>query len=288
MREETLYVLDLFSGAGGGILAAELAGWRTVCAVECDPHAQAVLVARQNDGSLEPFPIWSDVRSFDGRPWRGVVDVISGGFPCQDISPAGTGKGIDGEKSGLWREFARIIREVLPRIVFVENSATLTHRGLDRVLGDLAACGYNAAWDVLGAADVGAPHKRDRLWIVGQLADADRGREHEPQGRDAEKRRRPSHGRARSNVPDALRDGRSPGLSGSEQGQKGLAGEPLDGDPRCPGVSWWGAEPAVGRMAYGVAYRVDRLRALGNGQVPLVAAVVFDALRDVLERDTPS
>jgi len=102
--------LHLFAGAGGGILAGQLLGHRCVCAVEFEPYAQAVLVARQNDGTFPPFPIWDDVRTFDGKPWRGVVDVVCGGFPCQDISAAGGGDGIDGERSGLWREMARITR----------------------------------------------------------------------------------------------------------------------------------------------------------------------------------
>jgi DNA (cytosine-5)-methyltransferase 1 len=113
--------LALFAGAGGGILGGKLLGWRTVCAVEWEPYAAAVLCARQNDGILAPFPIWDDVRTFDGRPWRGRVDVVSGGFPCQDISVAGKGDGLDGERSGLWSEMARIIGEVQPRFAFVED-----------------------------------------------------------------------------------------------------------------------------------------------------------------------
>jgi DNA (cytosine-5)-methyltransferase 1 len=96
--------LALFAGAGGGILANDLCGDRTVCAVERDAYAATILAQRQNDGSLPLFPIWSDINTFDGRPWRGIVDVISGGFPCQDISAAGSGEGIDGERSGLWKE----------------------------------------------------------------------------------------------------------------------------------------------------------------------------------------
>jgi site-specific DNA-cytosine methylase len=158
--------LALFAGAGGGVLGGKLLGWRTVCAVEFEPYARDVLVARQNDGSLEPFPIWDDVCTFDGKPWRGAVDVVSGGFPCQDISCAGTGAGLEGSRSGLWREMARIIGEVRPRYVFVENSPMLTSRGLGVVLGDLAALGFDARWGVLGADDAGAPHRRKRIWIV--------------------------------------------------------------------------------------------------------------------------
>jgi DNA (cytosine-5)-methyltransferase 1 len=157
--------LALFAGAGGGILGGHLLGWRTVCAVEWEQYPASVLCARQNDGFLPPFPIWDDVQTFDGKPWRGIVDVVSGGFPCTDISAAGKGAGIDGEASGMWREMARIIHEVRPRFVFVENSPMLTSRGLGRVLGDLASMGFDAKWGVLGAADIGANHQRDRIWI---------------------------------------------------------------------------------------------------------------------------
>lgn len=152
--------LHLFAGAGGGILGSELLGFRTVCAVELEPYPASVLLARQNDGLLPPFPVWDDVRTFDGRPWRGLVDVVSGGFPCQDISAAGKGAGIDGARSGLWREMHRIINEVRPEFAFLENSPLLVGRGLARVLGDLARIGYDAAWCVLGADAVGLPHRR--------------------------------------------------------------------------------------------------------------------------------
>lgn len=158
--------LALFAGAGGGILGGHLLGWRTVCAVERDAYAAQVLAARQNDGTLRPFPIWSDVCSFDGRPWRGIVDVVSGGFPCQDISAAGAGAGIDGERSGLWRQMARIIGEVRPGGVYLENSPLLVGRGLAMVLGHLAEMGYDARWGVVGAHHLSAPHERERIWIV--------------------------------------------------------------------------------------------------------------------------
>ena len=158
--------LALFAGAGGGILGGKLIGWRTVCAVEKNPRCQRILLARQNDGSLPAFPIWDDISTFDGRQWSGIVDVVSGGFPCQDISNAGTKAGILGNKSGLWVEMARIIREVRPSYVIVENSATLFIRGLDRILLDLAKMGFDAKWGVLGAFHAGLDHRRERTWIV--------------------------------------------------------------------------------------------------------------------------
>jgi DNA (cytosine-5)-methyltransferase 1 len=234
--------LHLFAGAGGGILAGQLLGHRCVCAVECEPYAQAVLVARQNDGAFPPFPIWDDVRTFDGRPWRGLVDIVAGGFPCQDISTAGQGAGIDGEQSGLWSEMARIVGEVRPRFVFVENSPALTSRGLGRVLGDLAALGFDARWGVLGAGHVGAPHQRDRIWIVANSKRYEQPRQ-EPRIRAAGR-----VGRLKQSVA-------------------------WDGD-------WKDALAGFRRMGNGMARPVDRTDCIRNGQVPIVAATAWNLLTE--------
>ena len=262
--------LALFAGAGGGILGGKLLGWKTVCAVELDPYSRSVLASRQDDGCLAPFPIWDDVRTFDGKPWRGLVDIVTGGFPCQDISVAGTGKGIYAARSGLWSEMARIIREVRPRFVFVENSPALTFRGLGRVLGDLASMGYDAAWGVLGAIDAGAPHKRDRIWIV---ANAYGVRELQPQRRECIERRRFSHcGKEMANTNGAGRQKQWSAFANAAEHEATKRG------------SWWESEPDVGRVAHGVAARVDRLRGLGNGQVPAVAALAFQILSAHLKK----
>lgn len=158
--------LHLFAGAGGGILGGMLLGHTCVCAVEIEEYPRKVLLQRQRDGILPRFPIWDDIQTFDGRPWKGRVDVVCGGFPCQDISAAGKGAGIEGKRSGLWGEMARVISEIQPRFVFVENSPLLVGRGLAVVLGDLAEMGYDARWCVLGADDAGAPHRRKRIWLL--------------------------------------------------------------------------------------------------------------------------
>ena len=258
---EVINELALFAGAGGGILGGHLLGWRTVCAVEWNAYAAGVLVARQNDGTLPPFPIWDDVQTFDGRPWRGRVDVVSGGFPCQDISAAGKGAGINGERSGMWAHMARIVCEVEPRYVFVENSPMLTSRGLGRVLGDLASLGYDARWGVLGACDAGAPHRRDRIWIVAnaQGIGSKSGTLHDGNIISALPRK------VSSNKPIAT-------SSGSED-----VAQPWDYRPS-KRERWWQTEPDVGRVANGVAARVDRLAALGNGQVPAVARMAFEVM----------
>ena len=352
--------LALFAGAGGGILGGKLLGWKTVCVVEHDPYARDILVSRQNDGCLEACPVWDDVCTFDGKPWRGRVDVVSGGFPCQDISAAGKGAGISGERSGLWVEMARIIGEVRPRFAFVENSAVLTSRGLGTCLGDLAAMGYDARWGVVGANAAGAPHKRERIWIV---ADDPRcgwrtGRAGRPNPSSAGESEQPLQ-----DVPDAIRTERESGARGRRvregnqamadseptrlEGHRGDSGkqevaEPRNGSPladsdciygddgghgaspirgkqrrepsdlsgsesdvgntdsidgrtRAGGqdgaeardASWWATEPDVGRVAHGVASRVDRLRCIGNGQVPGVAALAWEILTAMNNEHAP-
>lgn len=304
--------LALFAGAGGGILGGKLLGWRTVCAVEWEPYAACLLAQRQNDGLLPPFPIWDDVRTFDGRSWRGIVDVVSGGFPCQDISVAGKGAGIEGKRSGMWVEMARIIGEVRPRWVFVENTPALTSRGLNRVLGDLATLGFDARWGVLGAAQVGANHQRDRIWIVGdstrELWRTRRGRpatageresqpERQIQSTNANSLGRNQTGEQGYDKPVSDQHGdratkecrrhelelRPSGHSNqsaytrSERLEKrnGLGCSEAKREWPLSAIAtpeWWAVEPSLDRVAHGVAARVDRIRAAGNGQVPLCAA----------------
>ena len=262
--------LALFAGAGGGILGGKHLGWRTVCAVEWEAYPASVLCARQNDGLLQPFPIWDDVQTFDGKPWAGIVDVVSGGFPCQDISAAGKGDGLDGERSGMWKHMARVVSEVRPRYVFVENSPMLTTRGGTRVVGDLTKMGYDCKWTVMGAADIGANHKRDRMWIVGKSKCAGLERQ-----------------RGNAGEQEIAKFGNTSSLAHTENqgdvwGQwcMGFAEqEHNSGRSQTNGRrQWWQAEPNVGRVVDGVAARVDRLKAIGNGQVPLCAATAWRIL----------
>ena len=278
MNKENLNELALFAGAGGGILGGHLLGWRTVCAVEWEPYPASVLCARQNDGLLPPFPIWDDVCSFDGKPWRGIVDVISGGFPCQDISAAGKGVGIEGERSGMWGEMARIIHEVRPRYVFVENSPMLTSRGLGRVLGDLATMGFDAKWGVLGANDIGANHQRQRIWIRAELAYtkcmgwAQGTSEHGTFNDQKSTNYISDCGQAQPDkVGNTKSTGFTPCLEGQKQGESWRAS--------IGSAQWWEIEPPVDRVADGMVDRVDRLKAIGNGQVPLCAATAWRILK---------
>jgi DNA (cytosine-5)-methyltransferase 1 len=153
-------LLDLFSGIGGFSLGLEAAGYETAAFCEINAKCRHLLAHH-----WPAVPAFADVTKLTGEQ-VGTVDAICGGFPCQDISFAGKGAGITGERSGLWRHYARLIGELRPRNVFVENVAALLGRGLGDVLGDLASLGYDAWWDCIPAAAVGAPHRRDRLWLV--------------------------------------------------------------------------------------------------------------------------
>jgi len=311
--------LALFAGAGGGLLASHLLGWNTVAAVEIEKCPREVLLQRQRDGMLDQFPIWDDVCTFDGKPWRGLVDVVSGGFPCQDISTAGKGAGLAGARSGLWFEYLRIVEETRPRYVFAENSPDLRTRGLGTVIEGLTGLGYDVRWGVLGAWHVGAPHKRNRMWVLAHAnscATTQRG-EHAARettgtgGRDQlggsgsdggercaiaarEVEAIPRHPN-RNGEPTQPLDDEAPRMQGVASDTTGIRQpgqeQPLnasdakadrEGQADQPGYVGvprvWQIEPALGRVADGVADRVDRLKAIGNGQVPAVAAAAFRIL----------
>jgi len=300
MAFQQLRELALFAGAGGGILGGKLLGWRTRCAVEIDSHCRKVLLQRQKDGILEPFPTWDDVTTFDGKPWKGSIDIITGGFPCQDISAAGKGQGIEGERSGLWSEMARIIGEVQPRYALVENSPLLVSRGLDIILSDFAEMGYDGKWGVISAENAGAPHKRQRIWILaypmlaGELrgkrkgkakknvmAHANGQRELQPE-RAIENKRQWSGYRCEwwdtdpADLPHA--DCRGP-QERSRQYVGKMDKEKADISISVEGQMRGAPQPELGRVAHGVADRVDRLKAIGNGQVPAVVALAWDILK---------
>ncbi len=154
-------VLDLFSGIGGFSLGLERAGMQTIAFCEVDPKCREVL--RKH---WPATPIYEDIRSLHAKEIGETVDVICGGFPCQDISVAGKGAGLSGERSGLWWEFHRLIKEAKPKWVIIENVSALRSRGLDQVLRSLSQIGYDSEWHCIPASAVGAPHQRDRVWII--------------------------------------------------------------------------------------------------------------------------
>jgi len=262
-----LRTLSLFAGIGGFDLGLErTGGFRTDCFCEIDDYCREVLVKR-----WPGVPIHADVRNLTKGHLKWVhgvrtVDVICGGFPCQDISSAGAKQGISGGRSGLWSEFARLIGELRPKYVIVENVADLLSRGLGDVLGDLAALGYDAEWNCISAAHIGAPHIRDRLWIVAYP----HSKSEHAGAVNAEM------ARVSSCLADAF---------GARQPQQVGAGEAILGRGPCEpsgldGGPWdaWLVEPDVGRVAHGVPARVDRLRCLGNAIVPQIAQIIGNAI----------
>lgn len=238
---------------------------RTEWFVECDPYCQAVL--RKHWPTV---PCYEDVRSVAASAVR-PVDLLCGGFPCQDLSAAGRGAGLDGARSGLWSEFARLIGELRPRYVVVENVPLLRSRGLGRVLGEMAALGYDAEWDCVPACAVGAPHRRDRVWIVAYPQrsglEGQRSQSGQPQVSEPRDSGSPV---ANANVLPELESNDAPrakprGGSREGAGRRGERGR-SGGWP-----SAWTPEPDVGRVAHGVPSRMDRLRSLGNALVPQIA-----------------
>jgi DNA (cytosine-5)-methyltransferase 1 len=270
---------SLFAGIGGMDLGLERAGMRCAWQVEIDPFCRRVLAKHWPDVRKH-----DDVRTFpNGDPdgWR--VDLICGGFPCQGISRAGRGEGMEHEGSGLWGEFARIIRLLRPRFVVVENSPEITLRGLGRVFIDLAAMRYDAEWAPLAAGDFGLPHERKRTIIVaypGRERLEKPGREQAAEG--------PVVFRDRDYTDlDSVRMLRGLSLHDSREARARMRVSPDRGlvVESIPATEGNEAESPVCRVAHGFPGRVDRIRALGNAVVPQVAEWIG---KRILESNTCS
>lgn len=281
-----LRVLDLFSGIGGFSLGLErTGGFETVAFCEIEDYPRRVLARHWPE-----VPCYDDVRTLTANTLRrdGIaVDVICGGFPCQDISSAGNQAGMDGARSGLWSEIARLTGELRPQFVIVENVSALLSGPTEqpggwfgRVLGDLAALGYDAEWHCIPAASVGAPHRRDRVWIVAY-----------PHVENTASKRccRPGiqrglAGRTKTvGASEAVANTEQPGLEGQQRTKlASCAGPrfPIDvGSGRARlGADQWGVEPDVGRVADGVPNRTHRIAALGNAVVPQIPELIGQAI----------
>ena len=239
--------LSLFSGIGCGVLGTKTLGWRTIGYVEFNEYCQQVLAQRIKDGILDRAPIFGDINSFIesgcADQYRGSVDVLSAGFPCQPFSVAGRERA-ERDDRNQWTTTLDTIRRTQPRYCLLENVPGLLsrkHRYFEKILKDLSESGYDAKWKVIPASELGAPHKRDRLWIRATLSNpnSQRGCLRETHRQDAKD-----------------------------------AGE----SPRSSGFGWWSSEPSVGRVVDGCSNRVQRLKALGNGQVPIVAKTAWEIL----------
>jgi len=159
--------LSLFTGGGGGVIGTRyLLGFRTLCYVENDLTCQTIIRSRIADGALDDGDLQGDIKEFDPSRWRGKIDIVSGGFPCQPFSVAGK-QGGEQDDRNLWPDTFRVIREVRPRLVFLENVPGLITSGyFGTILGDLSSVGFDAEWEVISAEQCGANHRRQRLWIL--------------------------------------------------------------------------------------------------------------------------
>jgi DNA (cytosine-5)-methyltransferase 1 len=302
--------IDLFHGIGGFALGAYWAGMKFdnhFCS-DIEPYAQELYKLRFPESIQlgDITKIDTDELKKYGNDW-----ILSGGFPCQDISIAGKGMGIHGERSGLWFEYWRLINDLRPRFAIMENVGMLIHRGLREVLGSLAEIGYDAEWQDIRAEDVGAPHKRERIWIVAYAESRRIDRimgdntekkirndefncccENEIPDTESSKCKQPCNSRSRGNgftdshteVPDTNEQG----LQGRDSGElqecpaERVAREGNSQNGCSPG---WSTEPAVGRLAHGVPRRVDRLKGLGNAIVPQIAEILFRQIKPYIENE---
>lgn len=237
---------SLFAGIGGIDLGLERAGM--ICKWQVENNKYATKILEKHWPNVRRY---GDIREVDDLNW---VDLVCGGFPCQDISLAGKGDGIEGSRSGLWSEFARIIRLVRPKYVLVENVTSLRSREMHRVLGDLATCGYDAEWDCIPAVAFNATHRRDRIFIVAYT--------NEP------RLQRGSNTRKKYENDAYV-------FPGSGFGKLSEIDNP---------VEKWGDRPLLGRGVHGVPNRVDRIKCLGNAVVPQVAEYIGKLMLDYEKR----
>ena len=314
-------VLSLCTGAGGLELGLKLAvpGSRTVCYVEGEGYAAGIIAARMADQTLDEAPVWSDVRTFDSRPWRGCVDIVTAGYPCQPFSIAGRKQG-ENDPRHLWPYIRAILDDTRPRIAFFENVSHHLRLGFEQVHNDLRGLGYGVKAGLFTAEEVGAPHKRERLFILAHaagagawlneswlqegfggdgaaLADAARQRNIRTAGNIPQ-----AHGRPHSECPrlpigagHELANAPKSGLERFARNEETGNGANVPGGDSLPAwppdsrnLAAWRAipaafKPALHRMADGMADRVDRIRLCGNGVVPLAAAYAFRTLASFIE-----
>lgn len=291
-RHEDFRGISLCAGVGGLDLGLAIAepGYRAVCHVERNSFAAATLVARMADASLDPALVWDDLRSFDGRPWRGKVHIVSAGYPCQPFSLSGNRRGEEDPRH-LWPEVARIVREVQPEWCFFENVPGHLSLGFDHVARELQDMGFRVAATVVSAAEVGGPHIRERMFILAHA--------------DLQGSGQPGLCHVEPGTWDRVQAGREPDgqPTGAEECSPSVEPDVADAGggrldtwtpslfaPMPGAFAEWGEvlaraphlEPCVHRLGDGVASWMDRSGAAGNGVVPLAAARAWRELKSAL------
>lgn len=290
--------MDLFSGIGGISLA--LKEWVTPLAYcETDAYCQAVLLSRMAEESLCNAPIWDDVKTLDGTIFKGEIDIIYGGFPCQDISVAGKGKGLEGERSGLFFEIVRLAKEIKPKFIFLENVPAITTRGGMRVIREITEMGYDCRWCVISAASVGALHRRERWFLLAYT-------EHNGASPNTNReipRKEPASGKQYEQKESFRKVERTSGIfadvaefchSNSQSSQQtNTCAEPEQaerGSWRGSSGQYWPFESRehwqetvseMDKCSDGIPYHVDRLRAMGNAVSPQQAKEAFKILMGI-------
>lgn len=288
-----LYGLDLFSGIGGNTLG--LRDWvKTIAYCEKDRHAQSVLLSRMQDGLIEHAPIWADsITTLKSEHFDVPIDIIIAGFPCQDISVAGKGAGLAGERSGLFFEIMRLAKEIKPAFIFLENVPAIRTRGLDTVIQELTEAGYDSRWCMLSAADVGAKHKRER-WFLLAYAKRNRGwpiatghelssESEKLQFKDGKTRSDyPAQGGPNvANKPEQSGDNKRTTESNLGGLADGVSIGMVKSEPVYLQSSYWEKEPNVPRVTQETNQRTERIKRLGNAVVPLQARTAFQYLMKI-------
>jgi DNA (cytosine-5)-methyltransferase 1 len=291
--------LDLFSGIGGISLGLQ-EYVTTIAYCENDRHAQSVLLSRMHDGSIDKGPIWDDITTLKGSDIPCRIDIIVGGFPCQDLSVAGRGEGLAGKRSGLFYEVCRLVKEIQPSFVFLENVPAIRTRGLREVIREFTDMGYDCRWTCVSAQEVGAPHLRKR-WFL--LAYSHGFNSRNQWQKEVSENRKMDQWKTESNnygKSESLAN-TNPKCDESEQGFKkanktehnefgGISENMADGHSRgfkqCDSgrnreLSAWKVEPDVGRVVDGLSLRMDRIKRLGNAVVPLQAKKAFEKLINI-------
>ena len=264
--------LDLFSGIGG--IALALSPWVEVKAYcEIDLHCQKLLSQNMNGGLLDKAPIYTDVTKLKGKDLEQQIDIITGGFPCQDISVAGHGAGLAGERSGLFYQVVRLASELRPSFIFLENVPAITTRGGATVITELTKGGYECRWTTLSARAVGANHKRERWWLLAKRVTTNPRCEQKGASQDLQPPGEEPERAHSTDLCQMLPHASSEGLERQWQPQRVHAEHPSSFHS-----CWWATEPNVARVAHGVPHRVDRIKALGNAVVPLQARIAFNYL----------